>query len=308
MALFSEPNSFYQLQNYIYLNCDGPVDFCLPVLDAFDIINFKLFTNDNPAPDINNRCEFPKTLYGYRMVKDCHLPVPSGTSLTYPAGVTQFQTNLVEDGVWAVNPPGFSEVDNKFVDGLACDECFYIQIIKTVTGCNEDFPEFGTPFTYTSTIAGCLGCFKKICDPCHTTLLEYYNNENAFGFYYKTTGNAALISNRIRLPFYLRQPLFPTTRNVFTLSNGSKKKLSARVEKEWSAITDYMPKEWHEKLAIALEHDSVSMVNVNANINSEVMMESNYDIDWQAFLDNPLAQASFKVKQIPYNNINTNCQ
>lgn len=310
MSIYSEPNSFFQLNNPVNFNCVESFDLCFEVKDINDLNNWGLTTNDNPSLD--DTCEVPVTLYGYRLVTDCNLAAPLFSSNGYPTDITQFESSQLTNNIfptpneWALKP--VSTEINTFISNLECNQCFYIQILKTITGCNDDFPEFGTPRTYTTTIEGCIGCFRKSCEDCYTSKLEYSNNENAFGFGYVDILGAFIKSNVIRLPFYLKEPQFPTQKNVFTLSNGSKKTLSARVEKEWIVETDLMPKEWHERLVIALAHDNINVVNTNANINSSVIMEGNYEIDWLGFLNYPLAKATFKLKQIPYNNINSNCK
>jgi len=112
--------------------------------------------------------------------------------------------------------------------------------------------------------------------------------------------------NRVRLPLYFSKPQFPIERSVFKRADGSRKVLSAVVSNTYEGKTDDIPKEWHQRLAIALSHD---VVNIESDrLLTEVVMESEYGIDWQEFLDFPIAKANFTVNVTPFNASNSNCQ
>lgn len=112
--------------------------------------------------------------------------------------------------------------------------------------------------------------------------------------------------NRIRLPFYLTRPQFTTESNVFRLANGARKTASTIIIKTFEGETDNLPKEIHERLIIALKHDDVTVEGVY--LTTGVSIEGDYEIDWNKFLDFPLAKAAFKVQVTPYNYSNDNCQ
>lgn len=112
--------------------------------------------------------------------------------------------------------------------------------------------------------------------------------------------------NRIRLPFYITRPQFPTESNTFRLANGTKKTLSSVIRKVFEGETENLPREIHERLVIALKHDDV--VIEGKYYLGGVSIEGDYDIDWNKFLDYPLAKAAFKVDVTPFNYSNDNCQ
>lgn len=112
--------------------------------------------------------------------------------------------------------------------------------------------------------------------------------------------------NRIRLPFYVTRPQFPTESNVFRLANGTRKTLSAIVLKTYEGETENLPKEIHERLVIALKHDDVTVEG--RYYLGGISLDGDYDIDWLKFLDYPLAKAAFKVQVTPFNYSNDNCQ
>lgn len=279
-------NSFFQLNNYINFNCVEPIELCLPVYQDSDLYGWSLFTDDDVFPPSNVK-------YYFRVVKSCSEPIGDFN----PADWNEFNYTSNRETGTVLTPRNIKDPSpvSFGIEDMNCGECFFIQVARVVKGGDVISEE----------IVGCMGCFQKICDPCYTTVIQYYNNEDAFGFLY--SGLVPGLFNRVRLPLYLKQPQFPTQRTVFTLSNGSKKKLASRIEKEWVVQTDFMPKEWHERLVIALEHDFFGLENTNSNTLSEFMMEDTYPIDWQDFLDYPMAQVKFKLKQIPYNNSNSNC-
>lgn len=115
-----------------------------------------------------------------------------------------------------------------------------------------------------------------------------------------------MFKNRIRLPFYVTRPQFPTESTTFRLANGTRKTLSAIVRKVFEGETDNMPRELHERLVIALKHDDVTIEG--KYYLGGVSLDGDYDIDWNKFLDFPLAKAAFKVDVTPFDYSNNNCQ
>lgn len=112
--------------------------------------------------------------------------------------------------------------------------------------------------------------------------------------------------NRIRLPFYITRAQFPSEQNIFRRADGTSKTLSAVVRKVYEGETNYLPEAIHERLKIALMHDDVTIEG--QRYLGGVSVEGDYDIDWQRFLDLPIAKAEFKVQVTPFNYSNDNCQ
>lgn len=112
--------------------------------------------------------------------------------------------------------------------------------------------------------------------------------------------------NRVRLPFYVSRPQFPSERNLFPLADGSVKVQSVIVKKVYEGEVSYLPEKLHERLAIALAHDIVSIES--DKYFGDVAIESEYEIDWQVFLDYPVAKAGFKARVTPFVATNSNCQ
>lgn len=112
--------------------------------------------------------------------------------------------------------------------------------------------------------------------------------------------------NRIRLPFYITKPQFPSEQNVFRRADGSFKTLSVIVNKTYEGQTDRLPEQIHEHLKIALSHDEVNIEG--QRYFGGVSIDGDYDIAWEDFLDYPLGKAAFKVRVTPFDYSNDNCQ
>jgi len=159
------------------------------------------------------------------------------------------------------------------------------------------------------------GCFTRIPDKCFTSLIRYRNNENAFGFIYfidNGSGGNLLAGqyNQFRLPFFLDKPQTKTTRQVYRKSDGNYVKLSAIMEKEYEAEVSWMTDDWHTGLAIALEHDDFEIYDdANAVWDNYILSDGDYSVDWknEPGINLNVAPAKFKLKSMPFDNMNSNC-
>lgn len=256
--------------------CAEPVSLCLPVFAVTDVA-FQFENSDSFV------CGYQAQLY------------VDGS----PHGSAK---DLIKVDVLGVDLVYFPDLSGMSFDTIPDGQCFYIRILKVDCG----IPPSTAVLFQTA-------CFVKIADECWTSVIKYKCSEDSFGFDYTHPYVIGLTTfqmyNKIRLPFYITEPQFNEKDTVFTLSNGMKKLLSSRVEIEYEAQTDWMPKQWHERLAIARSHDEFYVENVNAGypITQQFMKSSDYEISWNRFLDHPTAQAKFKLNKIPYNNVNSNC-
>lgn len=95
-------------------------------------------------------------------------------------------------------------------------------------------------------------------------------------------------------------------RNVFRKADGSSKLLSAIIRNTYEGKTDHLPEDWHRKLVIALAHDDVTIEDTRYL--KDVVIDGDYGIAWDDFLNNPLAQATFTIQTTPFSATNNNCQ
>lgn len=111
--------------------------------------------------------------------------------------------------------------------------------------------------------------------------------------------------NRIRLPIKVSRPQFPEEREVFRKANGVSKTISVVVRKTYLLETALMPERLHERLKIALVHDTV-------NIETDkyfggVSQSADYTIGWPEFQDFPVAKGNSTIEVTPFNASNNNC-
>ena len=114
-----------------------------------------------------------------------------------------------------------------------------------------------------------------------------------------------MFKNRIRLPFYLSRPQFPAERNVFRDADGNTVLLSTVIRNTYLGKTDQIPEDWHRKLLIALSHKEVTIEDTR--LLTDVVIDGDYGIEWQDFLDYPIASANFTVQVTPFNASSNNC-
>jgi hypothetical protein len=157
-------------------------------------------------------------------------------------------------------------------------------------------------------------CFYKEPETCFNTLVQYNNNDNAFGFYYiQDTFNAATSGwyNSVRLNLYLHSPVNDEQQQVYELSDGSTQKIMHRIWKDYDFKTDYYPDEIHEKINVATAHDNVLLSSSLAGISAEAFVrKEKIDITWyqDTIPRNPLGQAKGKLRlAIPRATTNSNC-
>lgn len=145
-------------------------------------------------------------------------------------------------------------------------------------------------------------CFKKTSDLKYTSTIEYSCDENAYAFEYCDSG----VVNKIRIPMYLTKPQYKDDVSVYIKSDGSRKIHKAVISKQYECLTAELSDATHEKINVALNHDNV-IVESN-NYTGGLRKDGEYAIDWIDYLDEQLAQASFKAYTTPYNARNNNCE
>ncbi len=149
-------------------------------------------------------------------------------------------------------------------------------------------------------VIACSNLFRKETDCCYVSRIEYSNNEDSFGFSYPTG-----VSNMVNLPFFLSSPNYQVKEEVYRQTDGTYKRITADIEKEYEVETDYMSEFMHDKLIVALKHDTVVVTSNRLNFESQVSQQGDYKIDWNSKIDFS-AMASFKLRKY-FNGKNNNC-
>lgn len=162
-----------------------------------------------------------------------------------------------------------------------------------------------------NTVYACSQCFVFHRDTCYTRLVKYRCSENSFGFYYEEQilSGYTQFYNRARLYLTINSPQFPSDREVFTLSDGTKLKLAEVIEKESEVLTEYYGAQWHQAMKVAISHDLFYVYDDLTETYQELHCDSDYPIEW---IDEPghytgQGQAQFKLKTTPFYNENMNC-
>jgi hypothetical protein len=294
-AILNIPNSFvtfYNLANDLGIpeyvtdtECGIQKDFCLPIYEVSDVAFQTQIVSSEVISSV--------TVY----------KVPtSGTGIILNDVITSIVTNGTQSGVPIYNIY-FSFVLSDLLDNTFDGDCFQLAF-----ACGVSEPSF---FISNQ-------CFKKINDKCLTTKLQYFNNENAFGFLYRTAvvvinpppAPPLLIptTNYIRLPLYLKEPIISSTKNVYVRSDGSRKLLSARLAKKYKAFVDNVTEEAHQNIVVALNHDQITLTPENLTNGIQVRFEDEYNNNFPEIMQNvSVWSADFSIFETPFNNFNSNC-
>lgn len=178
-----------------------------------------------------------------------------------------------------------------------CDDCFQLSVRVVQPG---DLTDANIFFS---------NCFVRICDPCYTSLFDYANDDDFAGFRYcnivmhNEILDAAFM-NRVRLPFYFSQPQFPDDETIYPRSDGTRKLLKSNIIKEYLAQTEHFPEILHNKIKVALSHDTTQITG--QAYEGAFRKSTPYEITWTDNLC--LAPAQFKVMVNPDVSRNSNCQ
>jgi hypothetical protein len=276
-SLIDLQNSFVRFneQDFITDNdCGVVVDTCLPICEADDIrMQFLVTTNDYAnATAIQTALIIRRKKDGvFTTVTSVFKQVTLISGTTYLVYLTFIGSNLL----------------SSLNDG----DCFQIQLI---------FPRDEPP-AYLSTTS--ITCFKYSVDKCFTSRITYGNNEDAFGFYYASNS----ILNSIRLPMYASNPAFDIEQKTYVRSNGERTKVFARLAKKYKFVTDFLTEEIHQKLVVALNHDTV-LIATSTNYQLECTFENEYNQDFPSIMQGMnVWPADFQVYETPFNEINNNC-
>lgn len=156
LNIISPSNSFVQFDNAETVSsCEYPdISLCLPVYEADDV-NFQFVIEADTIEEADALCSLTNEGFAIGITGACN----DGLLLTFSDTPERFRISDFQVLYnWANGLPGFTTV-------IDTGECFYIKAIIS----EQSF---------------CSNCFQRISDPCHTSVIEYGNDDNAFGFNY----------------------------------------------------------------------------------------------------------------------------
>jgi len=273
ISILNIPNSFIQSTE----DCD----FTLPVMSENDIkfqLQFFTETTDEAALLMDADVE----LFA---VKN---NVVVNDDSSFAEALIGAGTPVEADIVWRTADKGvatyWASVFSEF-ESIALNQCFRLAVRISM---GEEKSYF------------LLNCFKKVIEDFVSTI-EYSCIENNYGFNYCDQ----YVPNKVRLPFYLGKPNRKADRNIYFKSNGQAKVTKSVLRKEYEASVDYLPDLLHEKLHIALEHETVFIES--AQYTGEVRISEDYEVKWTDLNEFLLAPAAFKVNATPYGSSLNNC-
>lgn len=156
LSVINNTNAFVQFDNTETIqSCEYPdIDLCLPVYDDDDV-TFQLVVEADTIEEADALCGLTMPGVSIGIVKAC----ADGLLLAF--GETPERFRISDRQVLYNWPHGLTDFGSVIDTG----ECFRV---KAIIG-EQSF---------------CSNCFQRIADPCHTSVIEYSNEDNAFGFNY----------------------------------------------------------------------------------------------------------------------------
>lgn len=135
-----------------------PFSLCLPIYQDRDV-SFQFIIEADTEDEADTLCDLQNALMTIGIARNCD----EDRLLEFEEKPDRYRISSKQVLYnWEHGVPNFATVISK-------GECFLIKI--TIQGVY-------TIYDY------CSNCFQRIDDPCHTSVIEYGNDENAFGFDY----------------------------------------------------------------------------------------------------------------------------
>jgi len=161
LRIISPANSFVQFtESNVTTSCEyADITQCLPVYEDDDV-NFQFVVEADTTEEADDLCDLTNSLVSVGLAKDC----ASAVELHFSEKPERFRISDFQVLYnWSHGLPGAT---SHFPVGF----CFVIKI--DVDG-----------------LSGCSNCFNRIANDCHTSVIEYGNDDNAFGFNYCNSGS-----------------------------------------------------------------------------------------------------------------------
>lgn len=156
LEVINNANSFVQFDSSeVIESCEyQDIDLCLPVYEDDDV-NFQFVIEADTIEEADALCSLTNEGFSIGIVKEC----ADGLLITFSETPERYRISDYQVLYnWANGLTGFSTV-------IGIGECF---MVKVIIG-EQSF---------------CSNCFQRIFEPCHTSVIEYGNDDNAFGFNY----------------------------------------------------------------------------------------------------------------------------
>jgi hypothetical protein len=156
LRIISPLNSFVQFDNTELIeSCEyADIDLCLPVYEDDDVW-FQFVIEADTEEEADDLCSLTNAGFSIGIVKGCN----DGLLLPFVDVPDRYRISPLQVLYnWSNGLPGFSTV-------IGVGKCFMVKVIIN----SQHF---------------CSNCFQRIFNTCHTSVIEYGNEDNAFGFNY----------------------------------------------------------------------------------------------------------------------------
>lgn len=270
-SVTTSTNSFLSFDGGVISDCeDGSCEVCLPMNVVSDLnTQFQIdaeslgYTKAALSTALNNSTNDPT--FWVMLCDDC--TPPSDTTLgTYHGALNNWDDAGTNNG-YISSPIAWQGIATTYFNSLDDKHSFRICLIKRQGDGGGGFE---------NVLLGCSDiCFKKVINPCFTTLFQYISTEDSFCFLYSLNP----ITNVIRLPIIFRNPQMKKTTKGYQKSNGTFVKLSERNSKIFNVEVDNVDERIHDKIAVMLGHDTVTVTNEIFD-DENIYCEEDYTINW----------------------------
>jgi len=156
-SLAAPPNSFVQFAVSDQIqSCEFPdIELCLPVYEDNDV-SFQFIVTADSEEEADALCDLTNTKVAIGITSDC----AEGFLLQFSEKPERYRIGLKKVLYnWGHGLPDFATV-------ISRRECFHIKIIIN------------------SLYSFCSNCFQRITETCHTSVIEYSNEDDYAGFNY----------------------------------------------------------------------------------------------------------------------------
>jgi hypothetical protein len=167
IALSAPRFSFVQFSESSTVQSSFPdIHLCLPVYDEDDVY-FQFVIQTDTEEEADELCDIQNNLIEVGIVQTCSDDFLVNFTEAFNSKPQRFRIGPKQILYnWQEGLPGFATA-------IDIGECFMIKILI-----NETY--------------FCSNCFQRIGDPCYTSVVEYGNDENAFGFNYCNSEGEAI--------------------------------------------------------------------------------------------------------------------
>jgi hypothetical protein len=187
------------------------------------------------------------------------------------------------------------------LENWSSGQCFSIMAVYKL---------YGAGGSQTNSLIACSNCFRLIASTseiCFSTLLEYNQGDNAFGWYFNYSG----LPERVRLPLYLHSPIQVEIEDSYERSDGSTQQLSYRVWKDYKLKTDYWPEDWHESFNFITAFDNVLYSGAYPDLGRvQFVRKEKIELNWveeeMPFFQKAQGKTTVRMAA-PRANVNSNC-